>query len=57
MEIIILDKIHSFLKSLNNCETCSKDVIDFIQSIKKWQPAIQNGDAISAPKKISIQYN
>ncbi|MEO8760861.1 MAG: energy transducer TonB, partial [Bacteroidia bacterium] len=45
------------LKSLNNCDACSKDVIDFIKSIKKWQPAIQNGNAISAPKKISIQYN
>jgi len=45
------------LKSLNECEICSKDVIDFIKSIKKWQPAIENGKAISAPKKISIQYN
>ena len=45
------------IKSLSGCEICSKDVIDFVKSIKKWQPAVENGKAISAPKKISIQYN
>ncbi len=45
------------LKSVDNCGACSKDVIDFIKSIKIWKPAIQNGNAISAPKKLSIQYN
>ncbi len=44
-------------KSLPDCEICSKDIIDFIRSIKKWQPAVENGKAITAPKKISLQYN
>lgn len=45
------------LKSLAACDVCSKDVIDLIRSIKKWQPAMENGKAITAPKKISLPYN
>jgi chemotaxis protein histidine kinase CheA len=45
------------LKPLSTCDACSKDVIDFIKSIKKWQPAVEGEKAISAPKKLSIQYN
>ncbi len=45
------------LKPLSNCDVCSKDAIDLIKSIKKWQPATENGKAVSATKKISIQYN
>jgi hypothetical protein len=45
------------LKPLNTCEACSQDVIDFIKSIKKWQPATENEKAVSAIKKINLQYN
>ena len=45
------------IKSIKNCSACSEDAIHLIKSIKKWQPALMNGDTIAAPKKISIQYN
>ena len=44
-------------RPLNNCNTCSEDAINLIKSVKKWQPAIMNGDTIAAPKKISLPYN
>ena len=44
-------------KPIPNCATCSDDIINLIKSVKKWQPAIMNGKAIDATKKISVQYN
>jgi hypothetical protein len=44
-------------KPLSDCEACSKDVIDLIKSVKKWQPAVMNGEIMAAPKKLLVPYN
>lgn len=45
------------IQPLSNCASCTDDVINLIKSVKKWQPAVKDGKAIDATKKISIQYN
>jgi DNA-binding XRE family transcriptional regulator len=45
------------VKPLNNCDVCSKDVIDLIKSIKRWQPVTENGKPVSSVKKMNVQYN
>ena len=45
------------LKPVNGCDACSKDAIDLVKSIKKWQPATEDGKAVSAPKRINLRYN
>jgi len=42
---------------IKNCDVCSKDVIDLVKKMPKWQPATENGDGKVYRQKLSVQYD
>jgi len=45
------------ISPLKNCDACSKDVIDLVKKMPKWQPATENGDGKEYRQKLSVQYD
>jgi hypothetical protein len=45
------------LTPLKDCEVCSKDVIELIKKMPKWQPASENGKPQAYLQKLSVPYN
>lgn len=45
------------LTPIQGCEACSKDVIELIKKMPKWQPASDNGKSQTYLQKLSVPYN